>query len=169
MAKYSINILWSEEDKGFIATVPEFPSLSAFGETYEVALKEAKTALEGYIEILKEDGEALPAPHTINNYSGQTRIRMPRELHLNLAIESERQNMSLNSYMVYLLSVNYVYSRLERLERENLNYAHYGLMNTTAAGNFLVAQGVAHGMQGRSVAYLKTPEQEQIISLEEHK
>ena len=35
MFKYSINLNWSEEDKNYVATVFEFPGLSAFGETPE--------------------------------------------------------------------------------------------------------------------------------------
>lgn len=138
MVKYSINILWSQEDNGFIATVPEFPSLSAFGETYEEALKEAQSALEGYITVLSEDGENLPEPNTVNNYSGQIRIRMPRELHRQLAMESGQQNMSLNSYMVSLLSMSFVLNRLERLEKINqLSYTSYTYIGSTAVGSFM--------------------------------
>ena len=45
MPKYGFDIFWSDEDKGYIATCPDFPSLSAFGETEEEALQEAKTAM----------------------------------------------------------------------------------------------------------------------------
>lgn len=72
MNKYSINIKWSDEDKSFIATIPEFPGLSAFGETQEEALKEAKTALNGFVEVYEEDNCQLPEPeiwicHPIGN------------------------------------------------------------------------------------------------------
>lgn len=50
--EYSINIIWSDEDNGYIATVPEFRNLSAFGKTSEEALKEAKIILDVYIETL---------------------------------------------------------------------------------------------------------------------
>lgn len=142
MVKYSVNILWSEEDKGFIATVPEFPGLSAFGETYEEALKETQAVLDGYISVLSEDGENLPEPNTVNNYSGQIRIRMPRELHRQLAIESARQNMSLNSYMVSLLSMSFVFNRLEGLEKNmQVSCAAFELTSPIAAGSRFIAQG----------------------------
>ena len=32
---YSIIIRWSSEDEGFVARVPEFPNLYAFGESQE--------------------------------------------------------------------------------------------------------------------------------------
>jgi len=52
---YTINLKWSNEDKGYIATVPEFPGLSAFGSTSEEALKEAHIAVAGFVESLEKD------------------------------------------------------------------------------------------------------------------
>jgi len=107
MEHYSINITWSNEDEGYVATVPEFKNLSAFGETQDEALKEARIVLEGYIEAYKTDNIPLPEPHQAADYSGQTRLRMPRDLHRALAIASQRQGVSLNTYMIMLLSTNY--------------------------------------------------------------
>jgi len=53
--KYSIHINWSEEDKGFIATVPELKNLSAFGDSYEEALKEIQIAIKLYLDTLNLD------------------------------------------------------------------------------------------------------------------
>ena len=44
---YSIWIVPSDEDEGFIAVVPELPGCSAFGETEEEALSEVKVAIDG--------------------------------------------------------------------------------------------------------------------------
>jgi len=99
--------VWSDEDEGFIATVPELKNLSAFGETYEEAVKEVKDVIEGYIETLEEDNIDIPAPSTLSCFSGQTRIRMPKKLHQLLSIEAEREGVSLNMLMVTLLSLNY--------------------------------------------------------------
>ena len=44
MNKYSMVVQWSEEDEGYIATIPEFTGLSAFGVTKEEALKELEVA-----------------------------------------------------------------------------------------------------------------------------
>jgi len=60
--KYTIQIFWSSEDEIFVAVCPEFPGLSAFGETREEALKEAQTALGLMIEIYREKGINLPEP-----------------------------------------------------------------------------------------------------------
>ena len=39
--KYRFDLNWSDEDDGYIAVCPEFPGLSAFGETAEESLAEA--------------------------------------------------------------------------------------------------------------------------------
>lgn len=39
-------IAYSEEDRGYIVTFPDFPGISAYGETKEDALKEAKVVLK---------------------------------------------------------------------------------------------------------------------------
>ncbi len=62
MNKYSITILWSDEDQGYIATCLEFPSLSAFGQTEEEALAEAKVALELFIETYAAASSSRPNP-----------------------------------------------------------------------------------------------------------
>jgi len=104
MFQYSINLVWSDEDNGYVATIPEFPHLSAFGETPEIALLEAKTAAELMLEVLKEEKEEPPEPKKLIEYSGQTRLRLPKSLHRGLAIEAEREGVSLNTLLVSKLS-----------------------------------------------------------------
>ncbi len=53
MHRYAIEILYSEEDGGYIATVPELPECSAFGETGEEALKEIKIAIDLWLETAR--------------------------------------------------------------------------------------------------------------------
>lgn len=119
MDKYSINIIWSDEDDSYIATIPEFNGLSAYGDTPEEAIKEAKVALEGFLEVFKEDGCTIPEPQTLSEFSGQTRIRLPKSLHAKLARQADREGVSLNSYMVHLLSENHFKHQIERLLKEN--------------------------------------------------
>ncbi len=104
MFKYSVSIKWSDEDGGFIATVSELPGLSAFGKTQEEAISELKVAAEAYLETLEESGEPLPAPKKLVPYSGQIRLRMPKRLHAKLAAAAESEGVSLNTYIVSLLS-----------------------------------------------------------------
>ena len=56
MYKYAIEIFYSEEDGGYIATVPELAGCSAFGETEEDALKEVMTAIDLWLETARNMG-----------------------------------------------------------------------------------------------------------------
>ena len=71
-AKYSFKIFWSPEDEAYVVTVPEFPGLSAFGDTPEEALAEASQTLEGFVEIYQEEGWPFPAPRTPSEESATT-------------------------------------------------------------------------------------------------
>ncbi len=59
---YSIWIVPSDEDEGFIAVVPELPGCSAFGETEEEALAEVKVAIDLWLETAREEGREIPEP-----------------------------------------------------------------------------------------------------------
>lgn len=97
--KYKFDITWSAEDEGFIATCPEFPSLSAFGATRADALNEAEIVLKLFIESYLEDGESLPEPQTVQHYSGQLRVRLPKSLHARAAKMAAEDGISLNQYI----------------------------------------------------------------------
>jgi predicted RNase H-like HicB family nuclease len=62
MHKYAIEIIYSEEDDGYIAIVPELPGCSAFGETAEQALKEIEIAMDLWLEVARNDNANIPKP-----------------------------------------------------------------------------------------------------------
>ena len=60
--KYRIEIFWSDEDGGYIANVPDLRYCSAFGESYEEALREVLVAMELHLDTLREEGRPIPEP-----------------------------------------------------------------------------------------------------------
>jgi predicted RNase H-like HicB family nuclease len=60
--KYRIEIFWSDEDGGYIANVPDLRYCSAFGKSYEEALREVLVAMELHLDTLKELGKPIPEP-----------------------------------------------------------------------------------------------------------
>ncbi|HHT9108972.1 MAG: hypothetical protein A2545_07675 [Planctomycetes bacterium RIFOXYD2_FULL_41_16] len=62
MHKYEIIIYWSKEDEAFIAEVPELSGCMAHGESPEDALKNAKEAIQLWIDTAKEFGDPIPEP-----------------------------------------------------------------------------------------------------------
>ena len=62
MYKYEIIIYWDNQDRVFIANVPELPGCSAHGNTYDKALDNAKEAIQLWIDTAKEFGDPVPEP-----------------------------------------------------------------------------------------------------------
>lgn len=122
MSKHSVLIQWSENDQAFIAMVPELEGLSAFGKTPEEAVKELGVAKKLFLEVLEADGEEIPEPEVLKPFSGQTRLRIPKSLHAALAIEAKKEGLSLNTYLVQLLSeknvLNQIRKEIEEIREE---------------------------------------------------
>lgn len=62
MYKYEIIIYWSNEDEVFIAEIPELQGCMAHGDTPEDALKNAKEAIQLWIDTAKEFKDPIPQP-----------------------------------------------------------------------------------------------------------
>jgi predicted RNase H-like HicB family nuclease len=62
MQKYEIILYWSNEDKVFVAEVPELPGCMAHGDTQEIALRNINEAIELWIDTAKEFGDPIPEP-----------------------------------------------------------------------------------------------------------
>jgi len=62
MNKYEVIIYWSEEDKAFIAEVPELPGCAADGLTYQEALTNVEVIIKEWIETARELGRKIPQP-----------------------------------------------------------------------------------------------------------
>ncbi|MCC7212927.1 MAG: type II toxin-antitoxin system HicB family antitoxin, partial [Candidatus Brocadia sp.] len=60
MSKYEIIIYWSEEDKAFVAEVPELPGCAADGNTYQEALAHVEIIIQEWIETAKGLGRPIP-------------------------------------------------------------------------------------------------------------
>lgn len=94
---YSYTVAWSDEDDVFIARVTEFPSLAAHGKSQEKALREVRGVVEFVLDDLAANKEPIPEPLSRRNYSGKLNLRMSKELHRRLALESTTQGISLNA------------------------------------------------------------------------
>ena len=62
LPRYSYHIIWSGEDKQFVATFLELPSLSGLGDTIGEAIKELSDALRGWVEAAQRENFELPEP-----------------------------------------------------------------------------------------------------------
>jgi predicted RNase H-like HicB family nuclease len=60
--KYEVIIFWSDEDRAFVADVPELPGCMAHGKTRGEALQNAEDASVLWLETAREAGRAVPQP-----------------------------------------------------------------------------------------------------------
>lgn len=107
MSRYPIEVFWSEEDEGYVAVVPDLPGCSAWGETETDAIREAHAAVSAWIEAATAAGRSVPEPTLPLDeagYSGRFVLRVPRLLHADLARSAKREGVSLNQYLLYLLT-----------------------------------------------------------------
>ena len=62
MSDYHINIFHSDEDKGYIADIPDLAYCSAFGATPEEALAQILIAKVAWLEAAKLAEKPIPTP-----------------------------------------------------------------------------------------------------------
>ena len=60
MKDYHINILYSDEDGGYIADIPDLKFCSAFGETPDEALKNVIEAKRAWLQSARRNKKAIP-------------------------------------------------------------------------------------------------------------
>ena len=60
--KYLIEVFWSEEDKGYIAVIPDLPGCYAWGTTVDEAVREVEVAQHAWTEACLKGGEVVPEP-----------------------------------------------------------------------------------------------------------
>ena len=60
MERYGIILYWSEEDKLYIAEVPELKGCFADGKTRAEAVSNAEKVIAEWLEVAKENGISIP-------------------------------------------------------------------------------------------------------------
>lgn len=71
--------------RNFSAHVPDLPGCVATGKTVEEVKANMAAAIEWHLEAMAEEGEAIPAPHTIHAAATVRNLRNPK-LHLAVAV-----------------------------------------------------------------------------------
>ena len=109
---YRMEIVEDKDEGGYVVYYPELQGCITCGKTIESAVANAMDAKKAWIEAALEDGIEIYEPDSLEDYSGQFKLRIPRSLHRLLAEHSKREGISMNQYCVYLLSRNdAVYSK----------------------------------------------------------
>ena len=102
--RYTYRVTWSADDNEYVGLCAEFPSLSWLSATPEAALKGIRKLVAEIVEDMKSSNESVPDPISCRQYSGKFMVRVPPEVHRNLAIRAAESGISLNRIVSSKLS-----------------------------------------------------------------
>ena len=103
---YRLELIPDIDEGGFVASYPELPGCLTCGETVESAIANANDAKRAWLEAALADGLEIAEPDSLESYSGQFKLRIPKSLHKTLAEHSKAEGISMNQYCLYLLTKN---------------------------------------------------------------
>lgn len=102
--RYTYRVTWSEDDNEYVGLCAEFPSLSWLSGTPEAALKGIRKLVAEIISDMESNNEIIPEPISCRQYSGKFMVRVPPDVHRNLAIRAAESGISLNRIVSSKLS-----------------------------------------------------------------
>lgn len=102
--RYTYRVTWSEEDHEYVGLCIEFPSLSWLAKTPEAALQGIRRLVDDLVKDMEKSGEIPPAPISGKNFSGKFVVRLPPDVHRDLAMKAAEQGISLNRLISSKLS-----------------------------------------------------------------
>ena len=88
--------MWSDEDNEYIGLCAEFSGLRWLAASPEEALKGIRATVRKSVKDLARTGEPVPQALTTKNYSGKFMVRVPPEVHRQLAVKAAEKGVSLN-------------------------------------------------------------------------
>ena len=94
--RYTYRVTWSEDDNEYVGLCVEFPSLSWLSSTPEAALKGIRKLVADIVKDIESNDETVPEPIACRRYSGKFMVRIPPDVHRNLAIRAAESGISLN-------------------------------------------------------------------------
>ena len=94
--RYTYRVTWSEDDREYVGLCAEFPSLSWLAKSPGAALRGIRNLVAECIQDLKGRGEDIPKPFSCRKYSGKFMVRVPPDVHRDLAVKAAESGVSLN-------------------------------------------------------------------------
>jgi predicted HicB family RNase H-like nuclease len=94
--RYTYRVTWSEEDQEHVGLCAEFPSLSWLASSPEAALRGIRTVVAQAVKDMQANSEPIPEALASRHFSGKFVVRVPPEVHRQLAVEAAEAGVSLN-------------------------------------------------------------------------
>ena len=122
-----------DPEGGFVASIPDLPGCLAYGETRIKALNSLKHSKDLWLEsVYKSHGEA-PEPRPLQQYSGKFLLRVPKYLHQRLDESAQEESISLNQYIVSLLSERDALTRVTELFQKSITQKSASVATASAS------------------------------------
>jgi predicted HicB family RNase H-like nuclease len=102
--RYTYRVTWSEDDQEYVGLCVEFPSLSWLAKSPEAALQGIRKIVNDAVTDMRDNGETPPSPLSGKSFSGRFIVRLPPEVHRDLAIKAAEEGISLNRLISSKLS-----------------------------------------------------------------
>jgi len=117
---YTIEVVKDEGEHyaGWFARVVELPGCMTQADTFAELSEMIKEAMTAWIETALADGETIPLPRSLEDYSGRFVVRIPKSLHRELVELAEREGVSLNTFVGVALGKAVGQVRSSRSEKE---------------------------------------------------
>ena len=113
---YTYRVSWSAEDDSYVGTVAELPSLSWLESDQREALNGIIQLVRDVVDDLESEGEPVPVPLAERVFSGKFMVRIPPEVHRELALEAAEQRVSLNRLVTSRLTARRAEPAVEKTE-----------------------------------------------------
>lgn len=94
--RYTYRVIWSAKDNEYVGLCTEFPSVSWLEPSREKAFAGIIDIVRSVVEDMERNGEKIPEPICTHDYSGKFMVRIPPDVHRDLAIEAAEAGVSLN-------------------------------------------------------------------------
>lgn len=94
--RYSYRVTWSPDDEEYVGLCAEFPSLSWLASDQTAALQGIMQLVSDVVVDMLRNHEVVPEPISTRKYTGKFMVRVPPDLHRQLALEAAEAGVSLN-------------------------------------------------------------------------
>jgi antitoxin HicB len=103
---YTIEVTRDEGEgySGWFARLVELPGCMTQADTFEELGEMIQDAMRAWIVTALENGQTIPEPRPVEEYSGKFVVRLPKSLHRQLVEAAERDGVSLNAYINVVLA-----------------------------------------------------------------
>src|SRR5438105_5058395 len=97
------------DEGGWFVRIPDLPYCMSQGDTVDEALEMIRDAQRGWLTVALENGQPIPEPRApsygeANDHSGRLLIRLPKDLHRDLARAAQEQGVSINLLVATVLA-----------------------------------------------------------------